>query len=44
MPTEYVISGPDMESHGKKVTPKAPIYTCEVCGFKGASFGLKRGD
>jgi hypothetical protein len=44
MPTEYVISGPDMTHGNAKVTPKAPIYYCEVCNFKGAPFGVKRGD
>lgn len=44
MPTEYVVTGPDIERNGRKVTPMAPIYHCEGCGFKGAPFGIKRGD
>ena len=44
MPVEYVPSGPDMDRNGKKVTPMAPIYSCEGCGYRGAPFGVKRGD
>lgn len=44
MPTDYVISGPDLTRDGKTVTPMAPIYTCEGCGYKGAAFGVKHGD
>jgi hypothetical protein len=44
MPVEYVPSGPDMDRDGKKVTPMAPIYSCEGCGYRGAPFGVKRGD
>ncbi len=44
MPTEYVPSGPPIVRNNQPVTPMAPIYTCEDCGFKGAPFGVKRGD
>jgi hypothetical protein len=44
MPTEYVPSGPDIDRNNQRVTPMAPIYSCEGCGHKGAPFGVKRGD
>lgn len=44
MPTEYVPSGPDIERNGRRITPMAPIYFCEECGFKGAPFGIQSGD
>lgn len=44
MPTEYVPSGPPLLRDGKPVEPMAPLYTCESCGYKGAPFGVKRGD
>ena len=44
MPVEYVPSGPDIMREGRPVTPMAPIYRCEVCGFVGAPFGVKHGD
>lgn len=33
-----------MLRNNQEVTPMAPIYTCEGCGYKGAPFGMKRGD
>jgi len=44
MPTEFVPSGPPIARNNQPVIPMAPIYTCEGCGYKGAPFGIKRGD
>ena len=44
MPVEYVQSGPEFERDGAKVQPMAPIYTCEECGYRGASFIVKQGE
>jgi len=44
MPTEFKQSGPPIQRGNESVTPMAPIYSCEGCGFKGAAFGQKHGD
>jgi hypothetical protein len=44
MPTEYVVSGPDIGEGSQKRTPRAAVHTCETCGFVNAAFGIVRGD
>ena len=34
-------SGPDFYENGKRVTPRAMIASCEVCGFEHAPYGFK---
>lgn len=44
MPTEFRPCGPPFTRNNETVTPMAPIYFCEVCGFEGAAFGQRHGD
>lgn len=44
MPTKFSTSNRTLSDTQGGSEPQFPIYFCEVCGFKGAGFHVKRAD
>lgn len=44
MPTRYSTSNGTLSDTQSGSEPKFPIYFCEICGFRGAAFNVRRAD